>query len=61
MARNSLQNQWQIQDLPNSGRQPQRWERQPNILANFPGKLHENEENWTPREREEQIKFKINI
>ena len=32
--------QWQIQDFPD-WHKPQRWGRQPIILANFPQKLHE--------------------
>ena len=31
------------------GRQPQRWWRQPIILANFARKLHGNEKKWTGR------------
>ena len=44
---NPCETQWQLRHLPDGERQFQRWGSQPNILAKFPQKLHENEENWT--------------
>ena len=41
--------QWRIQDFPDGGHQPPRWERQPTILPSFYQKLHENERIWTLR------------
>ena len=42
--------EWQIQDSPDEGRQSQRSEPHPNLLTNFPRKLHEYKENWTSRD-----------